>query len=133
MNKKNIIIFSAITIIILSLLGGYFIVKNQEKEYKSKIFTQQKPRIKAFFDYNYNGLNEITLTSLQENPTGVVHIKGYLNGDEDLWIDAGLFDSAGVEIVNSAKEVDEQFLKNENEENIKTVSEIQQEENSKKQ
>ncbi|WP_238037219.1 DUF1433 domain-containing protein [Listeria monocytogenes] len=108
-------------------------MKNQEKEYKSKIFTQQKPRIKAFFDYNYKGINEITLTSLQENPTGVVHIKGYLNGDEDLWIDAGLFDSAGVEIVNSAKEVDEQFLKNENEENIKTVSEIQQEENSKKQ
>ncbi|HAK1145738.1 TPA: DUF1433 domain-containing protein [Listeria monocytogenes] len=97
------------------------------------MFTQQKTRIKTFFDYNYNGINEITLTSLQENPTGVVHIKGYLNGDVDLWIDAGLFDSAGVEIVNSAKEVDEQFLKNENEENIKTVSEIQQEENSKKQ
>ncbi|EJY9231058.1 DUF1433 domain-containing protein [Listeria monocytogenes] len=127
MNKKNIIIFSAITIIILSLLGGYFIVKNQEKEYKSTIFTQQKPRIEAFFDYNYNGVNEITLTSLQENPTGVVHIKGYINGDEDLWIDAALFDSAGVEIVNSAKEVDEKFLKTENEENIKTVSEIQQE------
>ncbi|MCI3192551.1 hypothetical protein G8O31_07740, partial [Listeria monocytogenes] len=48
-------------------------------------------------------------------------------------IGGGIIGFAGVEIVNSAKEVDEQFLKNENEENIKTVSEIQQEENSKKQ
>lgn len=112
---------------------GFFFWKKYEIQNTNKIFTQQKPRIKAFFDYNYNGINEITLTSLQENSTGAVHIKGYLNGDEDLWIDAGLFDSARVEIVNSAKEVDEQFLKNENEENIKTVSEIQQEENSKKQ
>ncbi|EGN0215520.1 DUF1433 domain-containing protein [Listeria monocytogenes] len=132
MNKQSIILTS-ILIIVLCSFCGFFFWKKYEIQNTNKIFTQQKPRIKAFFDYNYNGINEITLTSLQENPTGVVHIKGYLNGDEDLWIDAGLFDSARVEIVNSAKEVDEQFLKNENEENIKTVSEIQQEENSKKQ
>ncbi|EAC7843982.1 DUF1433 domain-containing protein [Listeria monocytogenes] len=131
--KKHSIILISILILVLCLFCGFFFWKKYEIQNTNKILTQQKPRIKTFFDYNYNGINEITLTSLQENPTGVVHIKGYLNGDEDLWIDAGLFDSAGVEIVNSAKEVDEQFLKNENEENIKTVSEIQQEENSKKQ
>ncbi|EAC6409782.1 DUF1433 domain-containing protein [Listeria monocytogenes] len=131
--KKHSIILISILILVLCLFCGFFFWKKYEIQNTNKILTQQKPRIKVFFDYNYNGINEITLTSLQENPTGVVHIKGYLNGDEDLWIDAGLFDSAGVEIVNSAKEVDEQFLKNENEENIKTVSEIQQEENSKKQ
>ncbi|EKZ4846538.1 DUF1433 domain-containing protein [Listeria monocytogenes] len=131
--KKHSIILTSILIIVLFSFCGFFFWKKYEIQNINKIFTQQKPRIKAFFDYNYNGINKITLTSLQENPTGVVHIKGYLNGDEDLWIDAGLFDSAGVEIVNSTKEVDEQFLKNENEENIKTVSEIQQEENSKKQ
>ncbi|EOI6975489.1 DUF1433 domain-containing protein [Listeria monocytogenes] len=128
MNKQSIILTS-ILIIVLCSFCGFFFWKKYEIQNTNKIFTQQKPRIKAFFDYNYNGINEITLTSLQENSTGAVHIKGYLNGDEDLWIDAGLFDSARVEIVNSAKEVDEQFLKNENEENIKTVSEIQQEEN----
>ncbi|HBM3604835.1 TPA: DUF1433 domain-containing protein [Listeria innocua] len=131
--KKHSNILISILIIVLCLFFGFFFWKKYEIQNTNKIFTQQKPRIKAFFDYNYNGINEITLTSLQENPTGVVHIKGYLNGDEDLWIDAGLFDSSGVETVNSAKEVDEQFLKNENEENIKTVSEIQQEKNSKKQ
>ncbi|EBH4260682.1 DUF1433 domain-containing protein [Listeria monocytogenes] len=131
--KKHSIILISILILVLCLFCGFFFWKKYEIQNTNKILTQQKPRIKVFFDYNYNGINEITLTSLQENPTGVAHIKGYLNGDEDLWIDAGLFDSAGVEIVNSAKEVDEQFLKNENEENIKTVSEIQQEENSKKQ
>ncbi|MBC1366569.1 DUF1433 domain-containing protein [Listeria innocua] len=131
--KKHSNILISILIIVLCLFFGFFFWKKYEIQNTNKIFTQQKPRIKAFFDYNYNGINEITLTSLQENPTGVVHIKGFLNGDEDLWIDAGLFDSSGVETVNSAKEVDEQFLKNENEENIKTVSEIQQEKNNKKQ
>ncbi|MBC1969772.1 DUF1433 domain-containing protein [Listeria marthii] len=131
--KKQPIILISILIIVLCSLCGFLFWKKYEKQNTNRIFTQQKPRIEAFFDYNYNGVNEITLTSLQENPTGVVHIKGYINGDEDLWIDAGLFDSVGVEIVNSAKEVDEKFLKTENEENIKTVSEIQQQENSKKQ
>ncbi|MCD2247886.1 DUF1433 domain-containing protein [Listeria swaminathanii] len=125
--KKQPIILISILIIVLCSLCGFLFWKKYENQNTNRIFTQQKPRIEAFFDYNYNGINEITLTSLQENPTGVVHIKGYINGDEDLWIDAGLFDSAGVEIVNSAKEVDEKFLKTENEENIKTVSEIQQE------
>ncbi|EFR89260.1 DUF1433 domain-containing protein [Listeria marthii] len=131
--KKQLIILISILIILLCSLCGFLFWGKYENQNTNRIFTQQKPRIEAFFDYNYNGVNEITLTSLQENPTGVVHIKGYINGDEDLWIDAGLFDSAGVEIVNSAKEVDEKFLKTENEENIKTVSEIQQQENSKKQ
>lgn len=132
MKKKNIIIFSAIITIILFLAGGYFILKNQEEKDMKKILVEQKPRIETFFNYNYKGINNITLTSTKKNPTGVIHIKGYLNDNEDLWIDAALYDEAGIEVVNSAKEVDETFLKPEYEENIKTVSEIEKEETSHK-
>ncbi len=132
MKKNIIIIFSTIMIIILCLSGGYFIMKNQEEQNMKEILVEQKPRIETFFNYNYDGINKITLTNAKKNPTGVVHIKGYLNDNEDLWIDAGLYDKNGVEIVNSAKEVDENFLKPEYEENIKTVSEIEKEENSNK-
>ncbi|WP_228471710.1 DUF1433 domain-containing protein [Listeria welshimeri] len=132
MKKKNIIIFFAIITIILFLAGGYFILKNQEEKDMKKILVEQKPRIETFFNYNYKGINNITLTSTKKNPTGVIHIKGYLNDDKDLWIDAALYDEAGIEVVNSAKEVDETFLKPEYEENIKTVSEIEKEETSHK-
>ncbi|MBC1469504.1 DUF1433 domain-containing protein [Listeria welshimeri] len=132
MKKKIIIIFSAIITIILFLAGGYFILKNQEEKDMKKILVEQKPRIETFFNYNYKGINNITLTSTKKNPTGVIHIKGYLNDDKDLWIDAALYDEAGIEVVNSAKEVDETFLKPEYEENIKTVSEIEKEETSHK-
>ncbi|MHC5341752.1 DUF1433 domain-containing protein [Listeria welshimeri] len=132
MKKKNIIIFSAIITIILFLAGGYFILKNQEEKDMKKILVEQKPRIETFFNYNYKGINNITLTSTKKNPTGVIHIKGYLNNNKDLWIDAALYDEAGIEVVNSAKEVDETFLKPEYEENIKTVSEIEKEETSHK-
>ncbi|WP_228472427.1 DUF1433 domain-containing protein [Listeria welshimeri] len=128
MKKKIIIIFSAIITIILFLAGGYFILKNQEEKDMKKILVEQKPRIETFFNYNYKGINNITLTSTKKNPTGVIHIKGYLNDNKDLWIDAALYDEAGIEVVNSAKEVDETFLKPEYEENIKTVSEIEKEE-----
>ncbi|WP_228474948.1 DUF1433 domain-containing protein [Listeria welshimeri] len=132
MKKKIIIIFSAIITIILFLAGGYFILKNQEEKDMKKILVEQKPRIETFFNYNYKGINNITLTSTKKNPTGVIHIKGYLNDNKDLWIDAALYDEAGIEVVNSAKEVDETFLKPEYEENIKTVSEIEKEETSHK-
>lgn len=132
MKKKIIIIFSAIITIILFLAGGYFILKNQEEKDMKKILVEQKPRIETFFNYNYKGINNITLTSSKKNPTGVIHIKGYLNDNKDLWIDAALYDEAGIEVVNSAKEVDETFLKPEYEENIKTVSEIEKEETSHK-
>ncbi|WP_228475008.1 DUF1433 domain-containing protein [Listeria welshimeri] len=132
MKKKIIIIFSAIITIILFLAGGYFILKNQEEKDMKKILVEQKPRIETFFNYNYKGINNITLTSTKKNPTGVIHIKGYLNDNKDFWIDAALYDEAGIEVVNSAKEVDETFLKPEYEENIKTVSEIEKEETSHK-
>lgn len=132
MKKKIIIIFSAIITIILFLAGGYFILKNQEEKDMKKILVEQKPRIETFFNYNYKGINNITLTSTKKNPTGVIHIKGYLNDNKDLWIDAALYDESGIEVVNSAKEVDETFLKPEYEENIKTVSEIEKEETSHK-
>ncbi|MBC1289204.1 DUF1433 domain-containing protein [Listeria welshimeri] len=107
-------------------------MKNQEEKDMKKILVEQKPRIETFFNYNYKGINNITLTSSKKNPTGVIHIKGYLNDNKDLWIDAALYDEAGIEVVNSAKEVDETFLKPEYEENIKTVSEIEKEETSHK-
>ncbi|HAB0008100.1 TPA_asm: hypothetical protein GIN74_01455 [Listeria monocytogenes] len=107
-------------------------MKNQEEQDMKKILAEQKPRIETFFNYNYKGVNKITLTSTEKNPTGVIHIKGYLNDNENLWIDAGLYDRAGIEVVNSAKEVDENFLKPEYEENIQTVSEIEKEETGNK-
>ncbi|MBM5607812.1 DUF1433 domain-containing protein [Listeria ivanovii] len=104
-------------------------MKHQEKE----LMQEQKPRIEKFLHYNFNNINNITLTTTYINPTGVTHIEGYVNDDKTLTIDAPV-DKNGVEIVNGtgSNRLYDDYLKKEFQEKAKNVTDIEREEKAKK-
>lgn len=122
------IILSILLIILFVTLGGYFYMKHQEKE----LIQEQKPRIEKYLKYTYNNINNITLTGTYTNPTGVIHIEGYVNNNKKLWIDAGVSGKNGVEVVNTSEELDNDYLKKEFLYKSKNVTEIEAEEKAKK-
>ncbi|MGM0094818.1 hypothetical protein IGJ40_002779 [Enterococcus sp. DIV0418] len=99
-------------------------MKHQEKE----LMQEQKPRIEKFLKYNYNNIESITLTKTYTNPTGVVHIEGYLNNNEKLKIDAPLDGLNGVEVVDTPTIFDDKYSKPQFKYEGKTVSGIEAEE-----
>ncbi|MBC1490197.1 DUF1433 domain-containing protein [Listeria sp. FSL L7-1509] len=103
-------------------------MKHQEKE----LMQEQKPRIEKFLKYNYNNIESITLTKTYTNPTGIVHIEGYLNNNEKLKIDAPLDGINGVEVVNTPTIFDDKYSKPQFKYEGKTVSGIEAEEKAKK-
>ncbi|MBC2254552.1 DUF1433 domain-containing protein [Listeria ivanovii] len=103
-------------------------MKHQEKE----LMTEQKPRIEKFLNYTYNDIEKITLIGTHTNPTGVVHIEGYVNDNKELWIDAPMDSKNGVEVVDTATELNNNYLKKEFLYESKNVSEIEAEEKAKK-
>lgn len=123
------IILSILLIIPFVTLGGYFYMKHQEKE----LMQEQKPRIEKFLYYNFNNIKSVTLTNTYTNPTGVIHIEGYINGDKSLTIDAPI-DKNGVEIVNGtgSNRLYDDYLKDEFRYKSKNVTEIEAEEKAKK-
>ncbi|MBC1999488.1 hypothetical protein HCJ67_14330, partial [Listeria marthii] len=66
------------------------------------------------------------------NPTGIVHIEGYLNNNEKLKIDAPLDGINGVEVVNTPTIFDDKYSKPQFKYEGKTVSGIEAEEKAKK-
>lgn len=103
-------------------------MKHQEK----KLMAEQKPRIEKFLAYNFNNIDSITLTGTHTNPTGITHIEGYINDNKKLWIDAPMDSKSGVEIVDTATELNNNYLKKEFLYEGKTVSGIEAEEKAKK-
>ncbi|WP_167630545.1 DUF1433 domain-containing protein [Listeria valentina] len=102
-------------------------MKHQEKE----LMQEQKPRIEKFLKYNYNNIESITLTKTYTNPTGVVHIEGYLNNNEKLKIDAPLDGINGVEVVDTPTIFDDKYSKPGYEYKSKNVTDIEAEEKAK--
>ncbi|PFJ57395.1 hypothetical protein COI99_00070, partial [Bacillus cereus] len=69
---------------------------------------------------------------IHKNPTGVVHINGYINGDKDLEIDAIIESEKGIEFVGGLSGgFDDKNHKPELEGKLKSVSEIEAEEKRK--
>ncbi|WP_077913193.1 DUF1433 domain-containing protein [Listeria floridensis] len=103
-------------------------MKNQEKE----LIQEQKPRIEKFLNYNFNNIKSISLTNTYTNPTGVVHIEGYINDDKKLWIDAAVSGKNGVEVVNVTNYIDDHYVKPQYRYKFKNVTDIETEEKAKK-
>ncbi|EAC3452246.1 hypothetical protein BJM51_12605 [Listeria monocytogenes] len=130
MRRKNILIFSTIIIIILSFIGGYFIMQNYKKQEAADQFLKEEaPRIEKYLKYNYNNIENVTFTKVDYTGMGTPYIEGYVNGDKDLYFTTSIYNNHFEKNVGMPIEMYE-WAKYPVD---KTVTEIQQEENSKKQ
>ncbi|WP_167630526.1 DUF1433 domain-containing protein [Listeria valentina] len=103
-------------------------MKHQEKE----LMQEQKSRIEKYLNYNFKNINKVTLTDTYTNPTGVTHIKGYVNDDKNLTIDAPLSSQKGVEVVDTSDKLFDDYLKEKYRFNVHSVTDIEAEEKAKK-
>ncbi|GLV66641.1 hypothetical protein Bmyc01_53100 [Bacillus mycoides] len=121
-----------VSFLIILGLRGYHYVKEKQVEEQKRFMAEQKIRIEKFLKYNYNNVHSVTLTGMHKNPTGVVHIEGYINGNKDLGIDASVESEKGIEFADGLSE--EFYDKNKKPElgdKSKSVSEIEAEEKRK--
>jgi len=121
--KKNKLIIICIVIVIL--IGG-FIINNKIKE--KDFLTEQGPRIEKYLKYNYKGITQVSFINIVTHPTGVSHVKGYVNGDKEMNFDAAVSSdgfNAGLNFFNKTPE-----YKFDNYE-TKTVEEIEKIEETK--
>ena len=63
-------------------------VKQKEKE--EQYWKEQEARVEKYIHYNVKDVKSITFTEHKVSPMGVPHIEGYINGNEELWFDAGI-------------------------------------------
>ncbi|EIA20012.1 putative secreted protein [Listeria fleischmannii subsp. coloradonensis] len=103
-------------------------MKHQEKE----LIQEQKPRIEKYLSYNYNNISVVTLTNVYTNPTGVIHIEGYINNNKKLKIDAPLDGKNGVEVVDTSTYIYENYMKEKYKFKSTNVSDIEAKEKAKK-
>ncbi|OSX86964.1 hypothetical protein BTJ45_05547 [Bacillus mycoides] len=121
-----------VSLLVIAGVGGYHYVKEKQTEELEKYMAEQKIRIEKYLKYNYNNVHSVTLTDIHKNPTGVVHINGYINGDKDLEIDASVVSEKGIEFVGGLSGgFDDKNHKPELEGKLKSVSEIEAEEKRK--
>lgn len=85
MKKKRILII----VILLVLMGGYYLKKEFDKK---KLIETEGPRIEKYLKYNYRDIATVNFTEVVINPTGIPHIKGYVNDNTDLKFSAGIYD-----------------------------------------
>ncbi|ELU8150298.1 DUF1433 domain-containing protein [Listeria monocytogenes] len=126
--KKYTILILFLTLIIV--IGGVlFWKKHQENVERGAFLKEESPRIEQFLKYNYRNINKVTFTHVKVSPMAIPYIEGYVNDDESLFFCATIYDE---HFENSVSVPEDVRIWRKNEVN-KTVSEIQQEENSKKQ
>lgn len=120
--KKTFII----TMILLIIITGGWLIMNENK--KKDLLTSESPRIEKYLKYNYENIKSVTFTKVVATPMGVPHIQGYVNNNEDMSFNAGIYekhfetalDSTGSEPLTRT---DYSF-----ENGFKSVSEIESEE-----
>ncbi|WP_221642120.1 DUF1433 domain-containing protein [Listeria innocua] len=126
MKKRAFLILFFILIIVFS--GALFWKKHQENVEREAFLKEESPRIEQFLKYNYRNINKLTFTHVKVSPMGIPYIEGFINNDENLFFSATIYDEHFENSISIPEDVSN-WRKNEIN---KTVSEIQQEENSKK-
>lgn len=100
MSKQTKIIILVI-IIMLSILGGFLFIKNQENQ---AFFNDQKEKVTIYLKYNIPDFNTVTFTNEEFNPIGT-SIDGYINNDKNLSFTAG----KDVKIFSCSEELNKMF------------------------
>ncbi|WP_410250288.1 DUF1433 domain-containing protein [Listeria marthii] len=85
----------------LSILGGFLFIKNQENQ---AFFNDQKEKITIYLKYNIPDFNTVTFTNEEFNPIGT-SIDGYINNDKNLSFTAG----KDVKIFSCSEELNKMF------------------------
>ncbi|WP_036080368.1 DUF1433 domain-containing protein [Listeria cornellensis] len=92
--KKWLIVSSILLVFISIITGGVYIMKEKENQKAedelAELIAIEKPRIEKYFKYNFIGVNQVTVTGAEIHPTGIPHIKGYVNNDKDLYFNAAV-------------------------------------------
>ncbi|WP_430536436.1 DUF1433 domain-containing protein [Listeria rocourtiae] len=101
----------------------------QQQNSEKVILATEKPYIEKYLTYNYQHIDTVTLEKIHINPTGIVHVEGYVNGDPELSFDAGIYDDHFEAALNPTGD-SFPLLKREDRE-VKSVSEIEAEEKNK--
>ena len=87
MKKVMILVVSAVILI----AGGYFTMEYlKQKEKEEKFWKTQETRVEKYIHYNIKDVKSITFTKQELNPMGIPTIKGYINGDQELWFVASI-------------------------------------------
>ncbi len=100
MSKQTKIIILVI-VTMLSILGGFLFIKNQENQ---AFFNDQKEKVTIYLKYNIPDFNTVTFTNEEFNPIGT-SIDGYINNDKNLSFTAG----KDVKIFSCSEELDKMF------------------------
>ncbi|MDT0050174.1 DUF1433 domain-containing protein [Listeria cossartiae subsp. cayugensis] len=128
--KKQPIIIVSILIIILSCFTSYVFWKKHEIHIANEtLLKEESPRIEKYLKYNYNNIENVTFTKADFTGMGTPYIEGYINGDKDLYFTTSIYNNHFEKNVGMPLEIYE-WAKYPVD---KTVTEIQQQENSKNQ
>lgn len=100
MSKQTKIIILVI-VTMLSILGGFLFIKNQENQ---AFFNDQKEKVTIYLKYNIPDFNTVTFTNEEFNPIGT-SIDGYINNDKNLSFTAG----KDVKIFSCSEELNKMF------------------------
>ncbi|MGG0079631.1 DUF1433 domain-containing protein [Bacillus wiedmannii] len=126
--KKKLVIFISIICIIA---GGYFTMEYlKQKEKEEKFWKTQETRVEKYIHYNIKDVKAITFTKQELNPMGIPTIKGYINGDQELWFVASISTTENFEDhFGCSGELYDNYMKKP----AKSVSKIEKEEKAKNQ
>ncbi|OAK26588.1 hypothetical protein A6281_17295 [Bacillus wiedmannii] len=87
MKKVVILIVSAL----LLIAGGFFTLEClKHKEHEEMFWKTQETRVEKYIHYNIKDVKSTTFTKHEVNPMGIPTIKGYINGDQELWFVASI-------------------------------------------
>ncbi|MGG1609422.1 DUF1433 domain-containing protein [Bacillus wiedmannii] len=123
---KKVMILSIICII----AGVFFTMEYlKHKEKEEKFWKTQETRVEKYIHYNIKDVKSTTFTKHEVNPMGIPTIKGYINGDQELWFVASISTTENFEDhFGCSGEVYDNYVKKPK----KSVSEIEKEEKEKK-
>ncbi|MBC6976302.1 DUF1433 domain-containing protein [Bacillus sp. Xin] len=125
---KKIMIWVVSVMVLIA--GGYFTMKYfKQKEKEENFWKAQEARVEKYIHYNIKDVKSITFTKHEVNPMGIPTIKGYINGDQELWF---------VASISTTKDFEDDFGRSGElgkliKDPEKSVSEIEKEEKEKKQ
>ncbi|MCG1266303.1 DUF1433 domain-containing protein [Staphylococcus epidermidis] len=78
MKKRKITFYTILLSVLLILIGGYVLHKNEKDRY----IEVQKNRIDLYFKYNLKNYHSLTIKDVDKNPMGDYFISGYINNDK---------------------------------------------------
>ncbi|EOQ28923.1 hypothetical protein KQ1_03174 [Bacillus cereus BAG3O-1] len=124
--KKVVILGVSAVVLIAGVFFTMEYLKHKEKE--EKFWKTQETRVEKYIHYNIKDVKSTTFTKHEMNPMGIPTIKGYINGDQELWFVASISTTENFEDHFGHSGELGKLIKDPE----KSVSEIEKEEKEKK-